>query len=199
MSIRKLRILLLRLVSIPLIFLAVFVRPRWPVGSGTAFFVEFAGYLFLLAGLIIRIWSIFYIGGRKSHQLVTEGPYSICRNPLYVGNIILVIGVGLCFESIPLLAAAFLVLIPVHIVATRLEERHLESKFPAEYPKYREKVPRFWPRLRNYQTQDTVAVSVRAIRRIAVDCAGVLILPEVEDLLEVLHQRGVIPVLWHFP
>lgn len=50
LSLRKLRILLLRLSGIPLVFLAVFVRPRWRVGSDVAFAVEFIGYLFLLAG-----------------------------------------------------------------------------------------------------------------------------------------------------
>jgi hypothetical protein len=31
------------------------------------------------------------------------------------------------------------------------------------------------------------------------DTVGVLLLPEIEDLLELLHEHGIIPVLWHFP
>ena len=42
-------------------------------------------------------------------------------------------------------------------------------------------------------------MNVRSIRRIAVDTVGILLLPEVEDLLELLHEQGVIPVLWHLP
>lgn len=45
----------------------------------------------------------------------------------------------------------------------------------------------------------TVLVSVRAIRRIAMDTVGVLLIPEIEDFLEVLHINGILPILWHFP
>jgi len=41
-----------------------------------------------------RTWCTLYIGGRKNHELVTAGPYSVCRNPLYVFSIIGAIGIG---------------------------------------------------------------------------------------------------------
>jgi len=81
---RKLRINLLRLAFIPVVFIAVFVRPSWSLESTMAFTMELGGYLFLLAGLVIRIWCTCYIGSRKSKELIGEGPYSICRNPLYI-------------------------------------------------------------------------------------------------------------------
>jgi hypothetical protein len=64
---------------------------------------------------------------------------------------------------------------------------------------YKQKVPRFWPRFSNYNSPDMIEVNVRSIRRIATDTVGVLLLPGVEDFLEVLHEHGIIPVLWHFP
>ena len=199
MSVRKLRVLLLRLSSAPLVFLAIFVRPSWAVGSTEAVVVEFAGYLFLLAGLAVRMWSILYVGGRKSDELVTQGPYSLCRNPLYIGTFLLAIGAGLCFENLLMLVATLGVILPAHVIATRLEERHLGEKFPREYPQYKAGVPRFWPRLRGYRSGPTVTVSVRAIRRVTVDTLAVLLIPEMEDLLEVLHAHGIVPVLWYFP
>ena len=199
MLLRKTRIALVRSAFIPVVVLAVFVRPRWSLESSAAFFVEFAGYLFLLAGLGVRMWSIFYIGGRKSHELVTDGPYSICRHPLYLGTFLLAFGAGLCFENLLMLAAVFLILVPMHVLAARLDERRLLELFPAAYPEYVRHVPAFWPRLSNYHSQETVTVSVRAIRRVAIDTLGVLLLPEIEDLLELLHARHIVPVLLHFP
>jgi len=199
MSIRKLRVHLLRLCFAPVVLIAVFVRPSWPVGSGVAFAVELAGYLFLLTGLGIRIWSILYVGGHKSHILVTEGPYSICRNPLYVGTLLLAIGAGLCFENLLMLIVTVAIVLLAHVAATLLEERHLEEKFPEEYPAYKRRVPRFWPRLGNYRSRGTVEVSVSAIGRVMIDTVAILLLPEVEDILEVLHQHGILPVLWRFP
>jgi protein-S-isoprenylcysteine O-methyltransferase Ste14 len=197
MTLRKLRINLLRLAFIPIVFVAIFVRHSWSIESTAAFVMEFGGYLFLLAGLLIRIWCSFYIGSRKSKELITEGPYSICRNPLYIGSFLLAVGVGLCFENLLILVPA--IIIPVHIIAARMEEAHLELKFGEQYRLYKQKIPRFWPRFSNYNSPDMIGVNVHSIRRIAMDTVGVLLLPEIEDLLELLHQNGIIPVLWHFP
>ncbi|MBN1795209.1 MAG: isoprenylcysteine carboxylmethyltransferase family protein [Sedimentisphaerales bacterium] len=199
MTLRKLRINLLRLVFIPIVFVVVFVRPAWSLESFTAFFVEFGGYLFLLAGLTIRIWCIFYIGGRKSKDIITTGPYSICRNPLYVGTFLLSIGVGLCFENLLILVLVPAIVIPVHIITARMEESHLEAKFVQPYREYKQIIPRFWPRFSNYNRPDTIEMNVNSIQRISMDTIAVLFLPKIEDLLELLHQHGIIPVLWHFP
>lgn len=196
---RRMRIALLRLSLLPVVAVALLVRPSWALESKTAFVMESAGYLFLLAGLAIRIWCAFYIGGRKSRQLVTEGPYSVSRNPLYMGTFLLVIGVGLCFENLIMLAICAAVVVPVHLVVVRMEERHLEQIFGDEFRAYKERVPRFWPSLRHYTGAQMLTVPTRIIARIALDAVGVLLLPLIEDLLELLHEGGVLPVLWHFP
>ncbi len=197
MILRKLRIHLLQIAFIPIIFIAVFVRPSWSLESSTAFLLELTGYLFLLGGLSIRIWCIFYIGNRKSKELITTGPYSICRNPLYIGTFLLAMGIGLCFENVLILLMVSALIIPVHIITVRMEETKLESKFGEEYRMYKKKVPMFWPRLSNYNSPDMITVHVRAIIRIAMDTVGVLLVPEIEDLLELLHEHNIIPVLWH--
>jgi protein-S-isoprenylcysteine O-methyltransferase Ste14 len=181
------------------VFLAVFTRPTWSEESRGPFFIEWMGYLFLLAGLGVRVWSTFYIGGRKSHELVTDGPYSICRNPLYWGSLLVAVGVGLCFENALMLIALIAIGVPVHVLITHLEEKHLAERFPVEFAEYRRKVPRFWPRLGAYRSSETVVVSVRSIRRALFDTVAVLMIPEIEDLLEILHQQEIVPVLLYFP
>ncbi|OHB73066.1 MAG: hypothetical protein A2Z25_06835 [Planctomycetes bacterium RBG_16_55_9] len=190
---------MLRWAFIPIIFVAIFVRPSWSVESMAAFVIEACGYLFLLGGLVIRIWCTFYIGGQKSKEIIISGPYSLCRNPLYVGTFILSIGAGFCFENLLMLAIVPAIIIPVHVIVVRMEETHLEQIFGEEYRVYKQKVPRFWPNFSNYNSPDSFNVNVNAIRRIALDTLGVLLLPEIEDLLEVLHHHGIVPVLWHFP
>jgi protein-S-isoprenylcysteine O-methyltransferase Ste14 len=178
---------------------AIFVRPSWDPEATSAFFVELAGYVFLILGLSVRIWSILYVGGRKSQELVTDGPYSLCRNPLYVGTFLLTIGAGLCFENLLMLLAMLGIIVPAHVVVARLEEKHMVAKFPQEYPLYAKEVPAFWPRLRNYHSKETLTISTQAIRRIAVDTSGIILIPMIEDFLELLHQHGIVPVLWFFP
>src|SRR3989338_4039911 len=65
------------------------------------------GCFFIVFGELIRIYSVSFIGGisrtRKGSlgaKLVTEGAFSIVRNPLYVGNFFIILGVCL-FSSVP--------------------------------------------------------------------------------------------------
>jgi len=193
------RIRLLRLVFVPIMLVGIFVRPGWDTESTIAYLVELVGYLVLLAGLTVRIWCMFYIGGRKSHELIDSGPYSVCRNPLYMGTFLLMIGVGLCFENLLMLLLIAIVVFPAHYAAVLLEEKHMEGIFGDEYRAYKKRVPRFRPRVSGYKSPEVVCVPVRIILRVAAYTLMTLMLPELEDLLELLHAHKVIPVLWYFP
>ena len=199
MAIRKLRVPALRLAFCLVGLLILFVRPRWPAEGATALAVEVAGYLLLLAGCGIRMWSILYLGGRKSKALVTQGPYSVCKNPLYVGTFLLAVGAPLCFENLAMLLASVLVVLPIHGLVAQREERHLEQRFGEEYVSYQRRVRGFLPRFCDYCSPGTVEVSLRAVSRMAMEIGGFLMIPVVEDILELLHNHEVIPVLWHFP
>jgi protein-S-isoprenylcysteine O-methyltransferase Ste14 len=187
MHIRKLRIRLLRLSFIPILLVAIFVRPKWSLESNAGFIMELGGYFFLLAGLTVRIWCIFYIGGRKSKRLITDGPYSICRNPLYIGTFLLAIGAGLCFENLLMLLLILLIFMPTHLLVARMEEDHLEKIFGDEYLSYKQKVPMFLPRFSNYTSSKVLQVPAHAMRRIGIDTAGVLLVHEIEDFFQLLH------------
>ena len=46
-------------------------------------FIEMVGVTLAIVCIGGRLWSCLYIGSRKNRELVTTGPYSITRNPLY--------------------------------------------------------------------------------------------------------------------
>lgn len=107
-----------------------------------------AGSVMLIFGVLIRAWASGII--KKDDELATGGPYSLCRNPLYVGNFL--IGYGFCFIngnplSFVALTGYFLLIYPFTI---RKEERKLARIFSEEFEEYRKKVNRFWPRLSPY-------------------------------------------------
>ena len=66
----------------------------------------FSILLFLLGAILVgiaslgRLWCSLYIAGYKTKQLVTEGPYSMSRHPLYFFSLIGAIGVGLSSETL---------------------------------------------------------------------------------------------------
>lgn len=80
---------------------------------------------------------------KGSDHLVTGGPFSFTRNPIYVGNTMLMLGVGLISGIV-----WFLLLAPVAAYATtklaiEREERHLEARFGKKYRDYMKKVRRW--------------------------------------------------------
>ena len=78
--------------------------------------------------------------------LVTTGFFSMCRNPLYVGNV-LILGGLLVMHGHPavlLIGSVFFLSAYWAIIAT--EENFLRNKFGAEYSDYCSKVPRWWIR-----------------------------------------------------
>lgn len=115
-----------------------------PAFAGPARIALFAAGMALIAsGVILRVWAAIHVAGRKSLQLVTDGPYARTRNPLYVGTLAGVAGAALSFGSLTMTAllviAAFLIL---NWVIGREEER-LREEFGAAYGDYARRTPRW--------------------------------------------------------
>ena len=187
---------LMRAAFIPFVVLSAFVWRSWPDGSPIELTMEGVGYIMLMLGVAVRLWATLYIGGRKSRELITDGPYSMCRNPLYVGTMLLAIGASLCLENILLLAATLLIFVPVHAYAVVLEERRLAEAFGAEFVAYRQRVPRFLFSFRHYCSNKTVNVSADILLRCAFTLSFIVAIPLIEELVEMLHANGLLPVLW---
>jgi protein-S-isoprenylcysteine O-methyltransferase Ste14 len=113
--------------------------PRWigliPFLSGAALTVYAAG-LFTQAGTTVRPFQL-------STALVTSGPYRFTRNPMYLGMVIALIGVGLMLGSLTpfLVIAAFAVLIDRRFI--RVEEAMLQEAFGSAYTEFTSRVRRW--------------------------------------------------------
>lgn len=120
---------------------------------GPASFI--CGGLVALTGELIRLWAVGYAGSatRTRHvgapALITDGPYAYVRNPIYVGNFIL--SLGLCIMAwawMPYMAGVFIMAFGVqYAMIVSLEEEHLRQTFEETYTRYMAHVPRFIPRL----------------------------------------------------
>jgi protein-S-isoprenylcysteine O-methyltransferase Ste14 len=156
------------------------------------------------AGLIFicisgRTWCSLYIGGRKNYELVTTGPYSISRNPLYVFSIIGAVGVGAQFGavSVAILAGACAWL--VHILVVRQEERLLLAEQGEAYARYLAEVPRFFPRFSLWKNVDLLEVRTRAFARTFADACIFLGAVPAAAALDLLHNLGLLRVLFRLP
>ncbi len=94
-------------------------------------------------GLSLRLWACGHL--KKEKELTTSGPYRYTRNPLYLGNVFIGIGVVIgsnSWWSIVIFAIYFLVFYPVIILE---EKGRMQKLFPAQYRAYSQKVPLFFP------------------------------------------------------
>lgn len=127
-----------------------------------------------LLGEGIRLWGVLYAGsatrttGRVGgDRLVTDGPYAHVRNPLYVGNFFLSLGILLmCWAWMPWMA---LVLMGAFVLQygfiVREEERFLRGRFGKEYATYCRHVRRWLPRWRGFSnTEPSRPVLRKALR-----------------------------------
>lgn len=113
------------------------------------------GLLVTVTGQIIRGMTIglAYIvrGGRDkkvyADQLVTEGIFTHVRNPLYVGNILMLLGVGILANSLIYVAVIMPVFLFIYQAIVLAEENFLRGKFGASFDEYTQKVHRWIPNL----------------------------------------------------
>ena len=115
----------------------------------------------VVLGELVRIWSAGHL--RKEQVLTTGGPYRLIRNPLYLGSFLIAIGFCLVAGSWWVWGLAGCYFVFCYVPVIRFEEKILRDKF-ADYPRYAELVPAFYPTIRLYSPATTRFSLRQAIR-----------------------------------
>jgi protein-S-isoprenylcysteine O-methyltransferase Ste14 len=155
------------------------------------------GLLLTILGFCGRLWCLSYIAGRKKKVLVTEGPYSLCRHPLYFFSLVGGIGLGLCTETLSapiLFVLAFTVYYP-HVIRT--EDNFLRANFP-DYEDYRKRVPLFFPSWSNF-AEGQVMIHSSDLRKEIFGTGCFLSCIGAFELIETLHRIEVLPTYFLIP
>lgn len=140
----------------PLIMLAFLVAGLaldavWPapVLPGNAQYV--VGPLVFAAGIGLMAWAMGRFGAAgtnvptrlPANAIVTDGPYRLTRNPIYVSMVLGFVGVAVTVDSLWLYALVVPFMAVIHFGVVRREERYLEDKFGDAYRRYRASVRRW--------------------------------------------------------
>jgi protein-S-isoprenylcysteine O-methyltransferase Ste14 len=110
------------------------------------------GLGFGAAGLALVVWGMIslYVGGttvqptRRAARLVTEGAFRFRRNPIYMGEVLLLLGLAELSHNVWLAVLAPLFAIAIQALAILPEERHLEARFGQDYLDYKERTRRWF-------------------------------------------------------
>ncbi|MFC5342300.1 isoprenylcysteine carboxylmethyltransferase family protein [Brevundimonas staleyi] len=99
----------------------------------------------VVISIVGRAWCSLYIGGRKKAEIVSTGPYSISRNPLYLFSYVGAFGVGAQTGSLTLALLFVAIALLVFHFTIKREEAWLSNQFGAAYDDYRARTPRLGP------------------------------------------------------
>lgn len=145
-----------------ILFYAALFIPSWPLFSPEYFGENYyiwpivTGLIITITGQLIRGLTIglAYIvrGGKEgkpyAEGLVTSGIFRHCRNPLYVGNILMLLGVGILANSLVYTVIVMPMFLFIYQAIVLAEENFLRGKFGAAFDQYCKRTNRWIPDLR---------------------------------------------------
>jgi protein-S-isoprenylcysteine O-methyltransferase Ste14 len=196
---KKYRIVLSRIAAAPVLFFLCSTKSYWEAEhEGITFFLFFTGIVLVAIASLGRMWCSLYIAGYKNKKLITEGPYSACRNPLYFFSMIGVIGVGCSTEMLTFPAVFFIFFTICYPFVIRSEEKRLRQLFGAEFEEYSERVPAFFPSLSSFEEPGEYSVNPVVYRKHIFSALWFVWAVGIIELIEGMREIGLLTHLWLF-
>lgn len=168
---------------------------RWHPDSGILELLFICGLALTTCGVLGRIWSNLFISGYKSRALVTCGPYSLCRNPLYFFSAVGMLGIGLSTGTLGVPTLLIIFFAAYYPMIIGQEERRLSLLHGENFIIYCRTTPAFWPRFANYAEPDRYEVFPRSIRKTLGDAFWFVAFAGLVHAVAHLHRLHWLPVL----
>jgi len=191
------RIHISRIIAFIFIIFILFTSSKWES-------ISFVSSVFFLVGCTLvgiasmgRLWCSLYIAGYKNSFLVTLGPYSVSRNPLYFFSMIGGVGVGFTTETVLIPAAILILFIIYYPFVIRDEERRLFNLHDEAFEWYRDKTPIFIPKLSLLNEPDTYTVNPKIFRKNIFGALWFVWLVGILEVIEELHEMNIIPTYFN--
>ena len=113
--------------------------------------VTYSGAVFIIIGFFIMIWSavLFNKAGTaikpfdESTHMVTEGMYQLTRNPMYLGMVVILLGIALLFGTLTPFIPIPIFIWLIQTIFISHEENTLEKTFGDKYREYKDRVRRW--------------------------------------------------------
>ena len=127
----------------------LFLPLPWPGLDDVA--ARVAGWFLIVLGVGVIAWAILTL---KKHGttvmphkgaqiLVTDGPFALRRNPIYLGDVFILLGLAIVTANLWFVVFSVVFVVLITWLAVLPEERHLEATFGEEYLRYKERVRRW--------------------------------------------------------
>ena len=198
-GIAKSRVVVSRIFGFVVLMIMLFTGHSFSQSSITDLLFELLGLFLLSICSLGRLWALMYISGNKKRELVTDGPYSIVRHPLYVFSFIGAIGIGSASENLLILALIIIFYLFYYPFTILAEEKKLTNKFGQAYLDYMERTPRFLPKLSLYKEPEIYEVKASSFIRNFADGIWFIWIFILMHIIEKLQDSGLLPVILRVP
>lgn len=196
---RKKRVVVPKLLFLPVICIALVSHHTWNEEGLVNLSLEVSAFALVAVAAVGRIWVSAFMAGRKNHELVVDGPYSIVRNPLYLFSLLGFIGAGLAFEQLTFALLFGLIFLATHLPTILGEERFLRERFGEQFEEYTCRVPRLVPRTWKISGPAECTFFAPAYSRAVVDSGLIMSMFLLAHVVEWGHLHRVLPVYLYLP
>lgn len=191
---KKIRLFVLRIFVVILLIIILFSSSKWENKSLVGNVLFFVGCILAGTASMGRLWCSLYIAGYKKYTLVTTGPYSISRNPLYFFSLVGVAGVGLTTETLLIPSIVLIVFATYYRFVIRSEERKLLNRHGESFESYRRNTPIFFPKLSLLQEPETYTVNPKIFRKSIYSTLWFIWFIGIFEIIKACHGTGLLPV-----
>jgi protein-S-isoprenylcysteine O-methyltransferase Ste14 len=133
------------------LFLAIGLHFLFPIVQIIVPPYTLLGLTVITLGIVLTIWSILVLTVKnttisfngKATRLVTTGPFQISRNPIYLGGVVLSLGIAITLGSLITFVFPLALLLILNHYYIPSEEVNLEDAFGESYREYKQRVRRW--------------------------------------------------------
>ncbi len=143
-----------------------------------------------------RLWCSIYIAGYKTDHLVTQGPYSMCRNPLYFFSLLGALGVGLASETLLIPFVILIAFVGYYPLVIKSEEAELIRLHKSEFEIYLKEVPIFFPKISLLNEPGEYIVKPMVFKRHMFHALWFVWFLGIIESIEELHEFSVLPTIF---
>jgi protein-S-isoprenylcysteine O-methyltransferase Ste14 len=196
---KEYRIALSRIFSVIILFIILFSSYSWETNLYVNIATDVVAFVLILICTFGRLWALAYISGHKTKDLITEGPYSLVRNPLYLFSLIGAIGVGIASKNLLVFTLILVIFAIYYPFVIKAEEEHLHEVHKEAFQKYKKNTPMFIPNFSSFHEQQYYAVNTRKFRRAFISVIWFPLIFIILLVIERLHASGALPVFFTIP
>lgn len=158
------------------------------------------GIFLLFVGILGRLYATLYIGGMKNsgsdgNSFISDGIYSVCRNPLYFFSFVGLLGILFLKGQLILVilgAALFLLVYRFTILG---EEKFLSDKFGDSYKEFLKNTPRFFPDFSRFKYSERLEIRPFFLHKEVKRAFVWLFVALFIYIISILQNLGFLPIL----